>query len=330
VKNIQPTTQIKSTPKDVFLHLLHIVTFYISVVSLTSLLIQYIDIMFPNPLNFDLSGVLNLILWFTSILVIAFPFYIGTSLLMARDLSANPAKTELKVRKWFIYFTLFLAALTVLIDLILLVYNFLSGELTASFFLKTLIVLVVAGAAFGYYLWDLKKKADENASSTRKMIAWGVTVAVLLSIIGGFFLVGSPATQRARKFDDRRIQDLSAIKDQIVFTYWTQKGKLPEKFGDLDDKISGFIIPNDPETMAPYEYNVTDQFSFELCANFKTKSLVRGATPATPAMYRGSQFEQNWTHNAERTCFKRTIDPELYKQQIGNIPAAKQPLPLQK
>ena len=45
-------------------------------------------------------------------------------------------------------------------DLVSLLFNLLSGELTLRFVLKFTIVAAVAGAIFGYYLW-LMKQDDE-------------------------------------------------------------------------------------------------------------------------------------------------------------------------
>ena len=63
----------KSTPHDIFLHLLNILTFYTSVVSFITLMLQYINALYPDPLNFYYQGILQSILWSTSILVIAVP-----------------------------------------------------------------------------------------------------------------------------------------------------------------------------------------------------------------------------------------------------------------
>ena len=39
------------------------------------------------------------------------------------------------MRKWLVYFTLFISAITIIVDLMIFVYNFLDGELTVKFFL---------------------------------------------------------------------------------------------------------------------------------------------------------------------------------------------------
>lgn len=300
-------------PKDVFLHLLNILTFYLSVISFIQLYVQYISALFPDQLNFYYMGAANAVRTFTSIMVIAFPVHVLTSWLLGKDLKENPQKREFKLRKWLVYFTLFVSAVTIIVDLIVLVNHFLSGELTIRFLLKVLVVLLTAVAVFGYYIWDLRRK-DKEKSKTPNKLAVIISAVVLASVIGGFFIVGTPAEQRRRRFDDQRISDLQNIQGQII-NYWIKKEAIPQEFGELEDSISGFFVPVDPETNDLYGYEITGDLSFKLCATFKTSSkdsAFRGANQPYPYPYYDS-FQQNWTHEADRICFERTIDPELYK-----------------
>ena len=311
-------TNKHNTPKDVFLYLLNILTFYLSIIGFIMLYIQYISTLFPDPLNFYYSAIANTVRVSTSMFVVAVPVYILTAFLLAKDLKENPEKREGKLRKWLIYLTLFIASVTIIVNLIMLVYNFMSGELKTQFFLKILTVLLVALAVFGYYIWELRRK-DAGISRVPKILAWALSSVVVLSIVAGFFIIGTPAEQRARRFDEQRVNDLQSLQNQIV-NYWIQKQVLPVSLSDLQDSISGFLVPKDPASDASYEYKISSTLSFELCAEFKTSikdsnSMIskRGyyAYPAYP--YPTDSFQQNWDHEAQRTCFTRTIDPELYK-----------------
>lgn len=295
-----------------------------SVVSYITLLMQYISIVFPDPLNYNLAGTLNSIFWSTSIIAIAFPAYIFTSWLMERDFTNNPAKRDLNVHKWLVYLTLFIAAVTILGDLITLLFNFLNGELTVPFFLKIVVVLAVASGVFGYYFWDLRQSSN-NVSRVRKQIAWVMSGVILVSIIIGFVIAGTPATQRARRFDEQRANDLQIIQGQVI-DYWTRKAVLPQTSQELENPISGFLFPHDPDTHLPYEYRATGNLSFELCAEFQTDSSAQTPLLKNPYSYAvpagGFREPEVWTHGNGRTCFTRTIDPSFYKPQaqIEKIP----------
>jgi hypothetical protein len=310
-----------STPKDVFQHLLMIVTLYIGVVSLITLLIQYIDVLFPDPLNFYYQGILDGIRMSSSTLIVVTPVFLLMSWLVQKEITHEPEKHELKIRKWLMYLTLFIASITIIIDLIQLVYNFYSGELTTKFALKVLAVLFVTGAVFVYYLWDLRGLWLKTKAP--KVFAWGTVSMVLVSIVAGFFIVGSPAQQRLIRFDDQRVSDLQNLQGQII-NHWTQKQKLPATLDELKDSISGFVPPLDPVTHQSYQYQVATPLSFKLCASFALPSLDKkfgkptgSATnyPTPVAIQNGyfGGFDMNWSHDAGEKCFDRTIDPQLYK-----------------
>ena len=305
----------KMTPKDFFMHFFDFVLLYVSIISLITLLFQYVNVLFPDKLNFYLTEVLATIRWSSSALVIVFAVFLLISWLLEKDLLKNPAKRDLKFRKWLIYFTLFASAITIVIDLITLVYNFYSGEISIRFYLKVFVVLAIAAGVFGYYFWDLKRTTDKKYRLP-KILGIVAAIVVLASIIGGFFIAGSPATQRQRRFDEQRVNDLQILQNEIV-NYWTQKEKLPEELIDLKNSISGFNPSNDPETLVSYEYNIKGPLSFELCAEFKTGNLIDNQNPtiAKPEPYYGDPYRQNWSHETGRTCFSRIIDPELYKKE---------------
>lgn len=302
----------KASPKDVFLHLFNIVTFYLSAIGFMTICVQYVNALFPDVLGYHYSRIADMVRWFTAMLVISFPAYLLTSWFLSRDLKKYPEKREVKIRKWLLYFTLFLAAITIIVDLIIFVYSFLSGELTVRFVWKVLVVLITAVAIFWYYIWDLKRK--DFKTQTPKLIAIIISMVIIGVVIAGFFIIGTPFEQRNRRLDDQRVSDLRLIQSQIL-NYWIEKEELPKHLIDLEDSISGFVMPKDPENKEEYEYDAlisTSGLSFELCANFKTKSDKYGSMPVDP--------EENWSHEAERTCFFRTIDPELYKNKDIYLP----------
>ncbi|PJE76053.1 hypothetical protein COV04_01775 [Candidatus Uhrbacteria bacterium CG10_big_fil_rev_8_21_14_0_10_48_11] len=304
----------KSTPRDVFAHLLAVVTLIISVVSFIALVFKFINVYFPDALDFYSSRRLagQAIQGSIAALVVAWPVYLYVLRLLGKDAAADPEKREIRVRKWLFNFTLFVAAVTIIIDLIVLVRSFLGGEITTRFLLKVLVVLAVAALVFWYYLNDLKREGSVSDKYSRPL-AYGLSVIVIAAMVGGFFLAGTPSTQRAWRFDDQRVSDLQVAQSQII-DYWSAKGELPAKLSDLSSDITGYLVPVDPKTGEPYEYTVNGDLSFELCATFSSASPddTGKASYATP---RG--MDSNWQHDTGYTCFDRTIDPELQKQNMG-------------
>lgn len=305
----QAQDNVKTSPKDFFLHLLAIIALYMSAGSIITLLFQYINVLLPDPLVYDsYAAIAGAIRYAMATLIIIFPVYIFISKMLNSEYAVMPEKREYKFRKWLVYFTLFIAGVAIITDLVVLIFNFLGGDLSGRFALKILVVLLVAGIIFGYYQKDLK-----NAISPKqlKALAWGVSSFIFLSIVVGFFTAGSPMKARLYSFDERKTSDLSAIQYQIL-NYWQRKETLPATLGDLTDSISGFRAPQDPQTKDSYEYILKDKMNFELCANFNLPSNVGiiGERMTPPAA--GGIYNENWNHEGGRYCFERTIDPALY------------------
>lgn len=298
----------RNLPRDVFLHLLVIVTLYWSSVTFIMLLWQFINYFFPDVLNFFYEGFSGIIRIAVSSLIIVFPVFVSVSWYLNKIYRREAVVRESKIRKWLIYLTLFIASLVIIADLISTINTLLNGEITIRFILKALSVLVVAGIVFGYYLDDVKR---DTPTKLAKYFVCLTGAMVLAAIIGSFFIIGSPATARLIQFDQQRMSDLMGIQAGIL-NYWQSKGKLPNSLSDLYDSISGYMSPNDPETGVPYEYSVKSatNLTFELCATFNREGKFNpngGPAPITKNLY-----SQSWDHSAGRVCFERTIDRQLY------------------
>ena len=155
-----PRPKAYVSAREAFLYLVLFSTLYVSAFNLGRLIFSFIDRAFPDPAQAGaFARDTNLaIRWSVSSLMIAFPVFLYVSRLVGQAIAREPVKRGSRVRKWLTYATLFIAAGILVGDLTTLVYNFLGGELGLRFLLKVLAVGVIAGAVFGYYLWDLRSE----------------------------------------------------------------------------------------------------------------------------------------------------------------------------
>ena len=304
----------KTTAKDFFLYLAITIGLYVSVVSFLSLIFSIIDKVFPLAGDYA-GGFENTIRVSIAALIIFFPTFFYLTWLIYKDLKANPEKKEIWIRKWMIFLNLFVAGLTVAIDLAVLIYRFLGAEdLTLRFFLKILFVLASAVTIFVFYYYNLKRPVREYKDYMNIFLAF-ISAVILASIIYGIMLIGSPALQHAKMLDEQRINDLTSIQSQIVYVQWQNKGTVPSSLDVLKDPISNYMVPTDPETKANYEYKMLSKNSFELCATFKTVVSTTSNTIGTKPvsyLYGTDVINENWQHEATTTCFTRVIDEKLY------------------
>src|SRR3989344_4593419 len=103
----------RNTPRDVFLHLLAIVTLYWSAVSFITLLWQYINYFFPDILNryYNQISFTVPIRFAVASLIIVFPVFILVSWYLNKVYAKEAVVRESKIRKWLLYLTLFIASL---------------------------------------------------------------------------------------------------------------------------------------------------------------------------------------------------------------------------
>lgn len=312
----------KVSPKHVFLHLFVIIMLYAATINFLTLVFQYTNVWVPDPLAdadyYSYNNYLNIIRFGLAAFIVIFPVFILTSWFLNKSYLKNPAVKDMKIRKWLIYFTLFIAALVIIGDLVRIVLVFLEGELTLRIIIKALSVLVVTGVIFGYYLWDVKRtKPFKN----HRYFVWLIIIVAIIAIAAGFFIIGSPQKERLRRFDQQKIDNLNEIQNQIV-DYWRRTERLPETLAALENEISGYKAPNDPQSKEPYEYKVKGELIFELCAVFNLTSEEAMPNILKERIMTLSPLPQNWNweHEVGKTCFERTIDKELYPPYEENIP----------
>ncbi|HAU66362.1 MAG: hypothetical protein UT30_C0001G0036 [Candidatus Uhrbacteria bacterium GW2011_GWF2_39_13] len=313
--------QVKSTARDVFLYLLLISMLIVSIVSFLTVVFQYVNVQFPDTLDYYWrEGALMAMRGGISALVIAWPVVLFMSKFIAKDLKSDKEKQFIWIRKWLLHLMLFVGAITIIIDLITLINTFLGGEVTTRFILKVLAVLVVAIPVFSYYLWELRRDPLEK-TRIPLMTAIVSSLVILGSIVASFFVIGSPAQQRNVRMDLQRVNDLQTIQSSLI-NYWQNKDVLPENLSLLEDDLSGYRSPMDPETKQSYEYRMIGELSFELCATFETQFDSTSETHSIPVYYEfgyGDSSFDIWSHDAEHTCFERTIDPDRFKQEEPDV-----------
>ena len=305
----------KTTPKDFFVWVGAMVALYWSVIAFIFLVFHYIDYAFPNPLSYLPPNPYDSGIGYEmASIVVLFPVYAALMWIIRSDIARNPSRREIWVRRWALILTLFVAGATIVGDLISLLTAFFGGEeLTGAFLLKVLLLFLVAAAAFMHFIADYWGYWEQYPQRKRT-VCWSVGALAALSVLAGFVLFGTPSAAHGYRLDEARINDLQNIQWQVV-SYWQHKQVLPATLAVINDPISNYTVPADPETGAAYGYKVTGARSFELCATFAAVSYGQAAVtvPEPAGLSRtGISKTDTWSHSAGETCFDRSIDPALY------------------
>ena len=150
-----PTPRRSGSARDAFLYLVTFVALYTTGIALGALLFGIVDHFLPDPL--DQSGYQSDGLrWNIATLIVAFPLYMGLTRMHLHSYVRDPERRTSAVRRWLTYLTLFVAADVVIGTLIALIGEVLGGNMAAPFLLKCLITLLLSGAVFSFYMWELR------------------------------------------------------------------------------------------------------------------------------------------------------------------------------
>ncbi|MEK7104796.1 MAG: DUF5671 domain-containing protein [Patescibacteria group bacterium] len=320
-----------------FLCLGLLITLITSVTSFLNLVFETLNKRYPDVLNASYQYGYSTyeyesIRMALATLIIFFPAFIIISYFWKRFSRGEMGHLNEVIKKWVVYIILFLSAIVIMVDLVALIRYFVSGEITARFILKVVVVLITASIVGKYYIFELWNNKVFGFNIKSGPIFSSVSAILVVGAIAySFSIMGSPATQRLLRLDDRRISDLQNVQYQII-NYWQQKEKLPEKLVDLSNPMSGYSLPVDPEFEKGniYEYFAKDKLEFELCATFALPipkgwreynngggimpiiNYSRKDTAAISYPYPGGGTNESWDHQAGRTCFERTIDKDIY------------------
>ena len=291
--------------RDAFLHLLAFGALFTCATSLVLLLVTYINLAFPDPAwrtsYAQLQETLSIIRLQLAIVIVSFPIFLILWNFLLREVSGDPEKAKGGIRRWLGYLMVFVGALTLSGDVMSLIYLLLEGQLTTRFLLQAAVLLLIAGGVVLYLVLTLRREAEAEATTSKIHTVFSVasSLVVIVAVVWGVALVGSPGTARLQRFDRQRLVDLQTIfrevqslcrdpdiKDQL-------KRPLPKTLDELAALArSERINLTDPETGQRYQYTVKDTTIYELCTTF--------------SMERDSDVDVFWNHSSGSHCF--TVD----------------------
>jgi Domain of unknown function (DUF5671) len=150
--------------RDAFFHLLAFTALYAWAISLISLFFTYIELAFPDPATrtptYALEAALSGTRWSLATLIVSYPLFLLVWSYLLREVRISPEKAMSGVRRWLSFLSLFVGAVTILTDVIIVVYYLVEGDLTVRFLLKVLVLFVITGALSVYLALVLRSEAE--------------------------------------------------------------------------------------------------------------------------------------------------------------------------
>jgi len=303
-----PFPQDTGGAREAFFHLLIFGFMYTTLISLIVLFFTYIHRLFPDIAidnAFAKEWELESIRRSMAAIIVAFPLLIWMQRNVIKEMLQHPERVVSGIRRWLTYLTLLVASGAVVGTMITLVFYLLEGELSVRFLLKVLVILYISVGTFAYFFLSLKLDPKEKAAKKiRRLFLLLSTVTVLVALVWGAFIIGSPMQERLKKFDERRVEDLRSISSEVFeyvyggMPYDPESALIHELPKTLDEVRANArykrINMLDPATGEPYKYIVIDSKRYSLCATFDHP--------------KEREYDIFWDHPAGEHCYNFNVE----------------------
>ena len=296
------------TAKHFVLQLGSLITLYLSVSFLLVLLFAIINLLFPDAAEgyYVVESFSSSVRIGIAMLVVFFPTYLILTRKVNTIRRRETSGSYTGITKWLVYLSLLIGGGVLLGDLVAVIFSFLNGELTTRFILKALVLLIVVGAAFYYYLQDTRGfwVGHEKLSV---LFAGVMSAVVVASLVMGFFHTDTPDVVREMKLDETQVADLQMVQSRIE-EYIRANNALP---ATVEELYVGVEAPVSPENREAYSYGLIER-GFELCATFAYPSQnpeaytypIDNAELSKTISIKGGNI---WDHKEGRYCFERVV-----------------------
>lgn len=156
-----PRPKASVSAAEAFFYALMFISLAVVAVHVTQLGFELIKRAIPDPvLGETIYGHDRTIRRSIASLIVFAPLFFWLNARSLRATRDDPGKRLSPVRRWLTYLTLLIGAVTLLGDLIWLVFSLLQGELTAQVAAKAVFLAVVAGTVMFYFRTETREGVD--------------------------------------------------------------------------------------------------------------------------------------------------------------------------
>jgi len=152
--------QAAENARDAFYYLLNFIMLGFWAVALGQIFYRLIGFWIPDPAVERYYGSLrDDIAWQAATVIVAFPVFLYVHSLIQRELRSRTDLYYSGIRRWLTYLALVIAAIVLLCDAAWVIEALIRGELTLRFILESVVLLVLGGGVFLYYLRTMEPPA---------------------------------------------------------------------------------------------------------------------------------------------------------------------------
>jgi len=282
--NKNNSTNMNNNAKYAFYYLLSLVALIFTAVSVGMISFGIINDTVADALTMR-NGVSDSLKFAISALIIATPIFFLMQSLINKGLRKGELDKESGVRRWLTYFILLVSSVTILGVFIGVLNNFLAGEFTISFILKSVSMLVISAAVFSFYFYDIKRTNVTDKNLVMRIFFFASLGIIIISFVASWFFIESPVLTRAKRLDQNLVNNITSLEN-AVNSYNDKYKKLPDSLDQVKNDRDIYLDIRslvDPETNVPIVYNKVSDKTFQFCATFRTDN--KNINPQTDTSY---------------------------------------------
>ena len=282
--NKNNSTNMNNNAKYAFYYLLSLVALIFTAVSVGMISFGIINDTVADALTMR-NGVSDSLKFAISALIIATPIFFLMQSLINKGLRKGELDKESGVRRWLTYFILLVSSVTILGVFIGVLNNFLAGEFTISFILKSVSMLVISAAVFSFYFYDIKRTNVTDKNLVMRIFFFASLGIIVISFVASWFFIESPVLTRAKRLDQNLVNNITSLEN-AVNSYNDKYKKLPDSLDQVKNDRDIYLDIRslvDPETNVPIVYNKVSDKTFQFCATFRTDN--KNINPQTDTSY---------------------------------------------
>jgi len=282
--NKNNSTNMNNNAKYAFYYLLSLVALIFTAVSVGMISFGIINDTVADALTMR-NGVSDSLKFAISALIIATPIFFLMQSLINKGLRKGELDKESGVRRWLTYFILLVSSVTILGVFIGVLNNFLAGEFTISFILKSVSMLVISAAVFSFYFYDIKRSNVTDKNLVMRIFFFASLGIIVISFVASWFFIESPVLTRAKRLDQNLVNNITSLEN-AVNSYNDKYKKLPDSLDQVKNDRDIYLDIRslvDPETNVPIVYNKVSDKTFQFCATFRTDN--KNINPQTDTSY---------------------------------------------
>jgi Domain of unknown function (DUF5671) len=282
--NKNNSNNMNNNAKYAFYYLLSLVALIFTAISVGMIAFGIINKTIADALTMR-NGVSDSLKFAISALFIATPIFFTMQTLINKGLRSGELDKESGVRRWLTYFILLVSSVTILGVFIGVLNNFLAGEFTISFILKSLSMLIISAAVFSFYFYDIKRANVIDKSLVMRIFFIASLSIIVITFVAAWFFIESPVVTRAKRLDQNLVNNITSLEN-AVNSYNDKYKKLPENLEEVKNNRDIYLDARslvDPETNMGIVYHKKGVDTFEFCATFRTDN--KNVDPREDATY---------------------------------------------